>query len=79
LVGKPGGKRSLGRPRRRREDNIRKYLREIRWEGVDWIHLVQDRDEWWVPVNTVMNLLITGKYTDNVLVAFLIMTPEGLK
>jgi hypothetical protein len=53
LVGKPGRKRSLGRPRW--EDNIRIDLREIRWEDVDWIHLAQDRDQWWVVVNTVMN------------------------
>jgi hypothetical protein len=46
LVGKPEGKRPLGSPRRRREDNIRMDLREIGWEGVDWIHLAQDRDQW---------------------------------
>jgi hypothetical protein len=45
LVGKPGGKRQLGRPRRVWEDNIRIYRREIGWEGVDWIHLSQDRDQ----------------------------------
>jgi hypothetical protein len=44
LVGKPEGKRPLGRPVRRLEDNIRMDLREIRWESVDWIHLAQDRD-----------------------------------
>jgi hypothetical protein len=43
LVGKPQEKRSLTRPRRRRGDNMRKDLREIKWEGVDWIHLAQDR------------------------------------
>jgi hypothetical protein len=42
LVGKPEGKTSLGIPRHRWEDNIRMDLREIRWEGVDWIHLAQD-------------------------------------
>jgi hypothetical protein len=40
----------------RGEDNIRIDLREIGWEGVDWIHLSQDRDHWWALVNVVMNL-----------------------
>jgi hypothetical protein len=43
LVGKPEGERPLGRPRRRWEDNIRMDVREIGWEGVDWVHLAQDR------------------------------------
>jgi hypothetical protein len=47
------GKRPLGRSRRRWED-IRMVLRVIRWEGVDWMHLAQDRDQWQGPVNTVM-------------------------
>jgi hypothetical protein len=46
LVGKPEGKRPLGRPRRRWEDGIRMYLREIGLGGVDWIRLAQDRDRW---------------------------------
>jgi hypothetical protein len=58
LVGKPEGKRLLGRPRRRWEDNIRMDLRETGWEGVDWIHLSQVRDQWWAVVNTVMNLRV---------------------
>jgi hypothetical protein len=45
LVGKPEGKRPLGRPKRRWEDNIRMYLRAIGWERVDWMHLTQDRDQ----------------------------------
>jgi hypothetical protein len=45
LVGKSEGKRPLGIPRRRWEDITRTDLREIRWEGVDWLHLVQDRDQ----------------------------------
>jgi len=45
LVGKPEGKRPLGRPRRRWEDNIRLDLMEIRWEGVDRIHMAQDMDQ----------------------------------
>jgi hypothetical protein len=40
------------------EDNIRMYLREIGWEGVDWIHVAQDRDHWKAFVNTVMNLCV---------------------
>jgi hypothetical protein len=56
LVGRPEGKRPPGRPRLRWEDKIRMDLREIGWEGVGWIHLPQDRDQWWAPVNTLMNL-----------------------
>jgi hypothetical protein len=55
---KPEGKRQLRRPMHRWEKNIRVYLRKIGWEGVDWIHLTQDRDQWWVFVNTVMNFWI---------------------
>jgi hypothetical protein len=44
LVGKPEGKRPLGRSRRRWVDNIKIYLREIEWDGMDWIDLSQDRD-----------------------------------
>jgi hypothetical protein len=53
-----GRKRSLGRPRRRWEDNIRMDIREVEWEGVDWMHLVQDRDQWRAVVNMVMNLRV---------------------
>jgi hypothetical protein len=45
LVGKPEGRRPLGRPRRRREDSIKTDLREIGWGGMDWIDLAQDRDQ----------------------------------
>jgi len=45
LVGTPEGKISLGRPKRRLEDNIRMYVWETGWEGVDWIRLFQDRDQ----------------------------------
>jgi hypothetical protein len=58
LVGKPEGKRPLGRPRRRWEDNIKLDLREIGWGGMDWIDLTQDRDQWRALVNTVMNLQV---------------------
>jgi hypothetical protein len=58
LVGKPEGKRLLGRPRRRWVDNIKIDLRQIRWDGMDWIDLAQDRDQWRAVVNTVMNLRV---------------------
>jgi hypothetical protein len=58
LVGKPEGKRRLERPRRRWEDGIKMNLREIGWEGVEWIHLAQDRDRWRAVVNAVMNLRV---------------------
>jgi hypothetical protein len=58
LVGKPKGKRPLGRPRRRWENNIKIDLREIGWGGLDWIDLAQDRDQWRAVVNTVMNLRV---------------------
>jgi hypothetical protein len=58
LVGKPEGKRPLGRPRCRWEYNIMMILREIGWGGVDWIDLAQDRDQWRALVNTVMNLRV---------------------
>ena len=56
LVGKPEGKRPLGRPRRRWEDNIKMDLQEVECAGVDWIELAQDRDRWRALVNAVMNL-----------------------
>jgi len=58
LVGKPEGKRPLGRPRRRWEDNIKMNLQEVGCEGMDWIELAQDRDGWRVLVNSVMNLRV---------------------
>jgi hypothetical protein len=58
LVGKPEGKTSLGRPRRRWVDNIKMDLKEIGWDGMDWIEQAQDRDQWRAPVNTVINLWI---------------------
>jgi hypothetical protein len=58
LVGKPVGKKPLGRPRRRWEDGIRMDLREIGLGGVDWIRLAQDRDQWRAAVSAVMNLLV---------------------
>jgi hypothetical protein len=56
LMGKPEGKRPVGRPRRRWEYGIRMDLMETGWGSVDWIQLAQDRDRWRALVNTVMNL-----------------------
>jgi hypothetical protein len=58
LVGRPEGKRPLGRHRCRWEDNIKIDLRETRFGDVDWIHLAQDRVRWRALVNTVMNLRV---------------------
>jgi hypothetical protein len=58
LLGKPEGKRPLGRPRRRWVDNVKMDLREIEWNGVDWIDMAQDRDQWRALVNTVLNLRV---------------------
>jgi hypothetical protein len=58
LVGKPEGKRPLGRPRRGWGDGIRMDLREIGFGGVDWIRLAQDRDRWRAVVIAVMNLRV---------------------
>jgi hypothetical protein len=55
-VGKPEGKTPLGRPRCGWVDNIKMDLRETGWDGVDWIDMAQDRDQWRALVNTVMNL-----------------------
>jgi hypothetical protein len=55
LVGKPEGKRPLGRPRRREIDNIKMDVREIGWCDMDWIDLAEDRDQWRTLVITVMN------------------------
>ena len=58
LVGKPEGKRPLGRPRRRWNDNIKIDLQEEGCEGIDWIELALDRGSWRAIVNTVMNLRV---------------------
>jgi hypothetical protein len=58
LVGKPEGIRPLGRSRRRWVDNIKMDLREIGGDGIDWIDLIQDRDQWRALVNTVMDLRV---------------------
>jgi hypothetical protein len=61
-LGKPEGKRPLGRPRRKWEDNIKMDLREIAWGGMDWIDLAQDRDQWRALVNTVINLRVPTNF-----------------
>ena len=58
LVGKPEGKRPLGRPRRRWEDNIKMDLQEVGGVCGDWMGLTQDRDIWWALVSTVRNLRV---------------------
>jgi hypothetical protein len=58
LVGRPEGKRPLGRPRRSWKDNMKMNLREIGIDGANWIRLAQDRVQWRAFVNTVMNLRV---------------------
>ena len=57
-MGKPEGKRPLGRARHRWEDNIKIDLQEVGCGGTDWIELAQERDSWWAFVNAVMNFLV---------------------
>jgi hypothetical protein len=66
LTGKPEGKKPLTRPRCRWEHGIKMDLTEICWEGVDWIHLAPDRDQWWALMNAVMNLLASGTTTSQI-------------
>jgi hypothetical protein len=58
LVGKQQGKKPLGRPRRRWVDNITMDIKDIRWDGMDWLELAQDRDQWRALANTVTNLRV---------------------
>jgi len=59
LMGKPEGKRQLGRQMRRCEDNIKMDVQEVGCEGMDWIELAQDSNRWRAVVNAVMNLQVT--------------------
>jgi hypothetical protein len=56
LVGKPERKRPFGRPKRRWKDNIKIYLRDTRWEGVEWMHLAHNKNQWRAHANRVLNL-----------------------
>jgi hypothetical protein len=58
LVGRPEGRRPLGWPRRRWEDNIRMDLQEVGWGDMDWIDMAQDSDRWRALVSAVMNLRV---------------------
>ena len=58
LVGKPEGRRPLGRPKRIWEDNIKMDLRKVGWRCMEWINLAEDRDRWRALVNAVMNLRV---------------------
>jgi hypothetical protein len=58
LVGRPEGRRPLGRPRRRWKDNIKMDLQEVGWGDVDWIDMAKDRDRWRALVSAVMNLRV---------------------
>jgi hypothetical protein len=58
LVGRPEGRRPLGRHRQRWEDNIKMDLQEVGWDGMDWIDMAQDRVKWRALVNVVMNLRV---------------------
>jgi len=65
LVGKPEGQSPRGRPRRRWKDNIKMYLQDVRWVGMDWIDLAWDRDRWRALIDVVMNLRVpenTGNF-----------------
>ncbi|KAJ4434738.1 hypothetical protein ANN_23306 [Periplaneta americana] len=88
LVGRPEGKRPLGRPRRRWEDNVKMDLREVGYDGRDWINLAQDRDQWRAYVREAMNLrtilfivrrvvLFNFKYTNNVELLLHVVTSSG--
>jgi hypothetical protein len=58
LVGRPERKKALGRPRRKREDNIKMGIQEMGWGNMDWIDMAQERDRWGAVVNAVMNLRV---------------------
>jgi hypothetical protein len=57
-MGKPQGRRPLGRPRHRWQGNIKIDLQELGWGGIEWIKVAQDRDRWWALVDMVVNLRV---------------------
>jgi hypothetical protein len=59
LVGRPEGKRPLGRHKLRWEENIEMDLQEVRWGGHDWINLAQDRKKWWALLNAALNIRVS--------------------
>jgi hypothetical protein len=65
-VGKPEGERPLGGPRRRWVHDIKIDLSEIGWASLDWIDMVQDRDQWRAHLNTAMNIQVSIKCCENV-------------
>jgi hypothetical protein len=65
LVRKLEGKKPLGRPRHRLDNDIKINLKEIGRDGMDWIHVAQDRDQWWALVNMAMNFLNSKKNAGN--------------
>ena len=78
LVGKPEGKRPLGRPRHRWEDNIKIDLQEVRGGCGDWMELAQDRDRWRALVSTVMNLRVPKMRAISCLLQNQVASHEGL-
>jgi len=78
LVGKPAGKRPLGRPRHRWVDNIRTDLQEVGWGYMDWIGLAQDRDRWRTIVSAVMNLRVPLNAGNFLTAANQLAAQEGL-
>jgi hypothetical protein len=74
LVGKPGRKRPLRRPRRRWVDNIKMNLGGMGWGGVDWIGLTQDRDKWRALVNALMNFRVPQNAMDVLVTRYFLLT-----
>jgi hypothetical protein len=78
LVGNPEEKRPLGRPRRRWVENIEIDFRELGWDGMNWIELAQDRDQWRALVNTIMNFWFRKMLGSSCVAAQLAASQEGL-
>jgi hypothetical protein len=64
LVRKPEGRRPLGRPRHRWEDNKRMYLKEVEWDGADWLYLAKEGDHWWALVNKPLDSITGREFLD---------------